>query len=142
MLIVFLVAITLESLRLIVTEPFRSTPPEPVALKSPCYGEVNHSECNNIAFEVVCSSDEIRLARSIKCGIKSDARKDARIRIKWHISRGLNYKRQDEDSIKVWLTNSSRSRVKVTATIVSPKVCFDTASIELRVVKRSHHKEG
>lgn len=142
MLIIFLVAIALEPIRLFVADGFCSIQPPPIVLNAPCYVEVNQGDCNNIAFEVVCSSDEIRLGRSIECRIKSDAQKDARISVKWRVSGGLNYKRHDERTIKVWLTNSSRARVKVTAKIVSPRVCFDTASMELRVVKRSKHKQA
>ncbi len=92
-------------------------------------------DCIPLAFAVECSSDEISLGKPVECRLKSDAREDAPIVVKWTVSRGASKRAQTGNRVMILLTNSARAQIRVTMRVVTPKVCFSTASKELRVDK-------
>lgn len=98
--------------------------------------EIRMRNCIPITFNVDCSSEKIREGSIVECKVKfPGARQDFRPTLKWTVSPGASQSSETGKSVKVSLTDSTKRRIKVTVKVGSPNVCFDTASIELRVVK-------
>ena len=92
-------------------------------------------DCIPLSFRVSCSSQDIRLGSPVECRFRSQASENAPITLKWIVSPGASQSSGIGKSVRVSLTDTKKPRIKVTVRVVSPKVCFDTASVELPVVK-------
>lgn len=92
-------------------------------------------DCIPLALAVDCSSEKIRVGKPVICKVRSDASENAPIAFKWSVSLGASQGSRTGKSVRVLLTDTTKPKIKVTAKVVSPKVCFDTASMELQVDK-------
>jgi hypothetical protein len=91
--------------------------------------------CYPATLIVECSSEKIAIGNPVVCKAKSGAPRMARTTFKWNGSSGSSVSSQTPDTVKVVLTDSRKPKIEVTVRMVSPNVCPNTTSVELRVVK-------
>ena len=96
--------------------------------------QVQQGNCIPLAFAVECTSDDIGFGNPVKCSIKSDAPEGAPFVLRWSVSRGAHKRLTPGKSVKVYLSDTGKAKVRVTVKVLSPKVCFNTASKDLRVI--------
>ena len=108
------------------------------SLHCPGYSEEDERRsetCIPLALRIECSSEEIKTGKRVECILKTDAPSNAPIAVNWIVSPGASKASHSGQGVMVVLTNSAKHRIRVTAEVTSPRVCFNTASTELRVIK-------
>lgn len=90
--------------------------------------------CLPIAFSVQCSSEVIRLGDIVECRVRLSALPgDKPPTLKWTVTPGASLRKDKADSVKVNLTDRTLDKISIRVKVVTPNVCSDEASIELRV---------
>jgi hypothetical protein len=98
--------------------------------------QIQKLDCFPLTLRIDCSSEEIAKARPVICRIEfPGARTDFKPVIEWSVSKGGRKKRSEVTAIEVTLTDDRVAKIGVKAKVTSPRVCLDTVSAELRVVK-------
>ncbi len=95
--------------------------------------EKRKKDCVPLAFSIDCSSKEITRRSTIECKARLDG--DAPVIVNWTVSSGVSEVAKTNNTVRIALNDSSKSKITVSATVLSPNLCFDTAAAELRVVK-------
>jgi hypothetical protein len=90
--------------------------------------------CLPIAFSVECSSEVIRPGDIVECRVRLSALPgDKPPTLKWTVTTGASLRSDSTDGVKVILTDRTLDKISVGVKVVSPNVCSDEASAELRV---------
>jgi hypothetical protein len=99
--------------------------------------------CIPLTFSVDCSSEEIKAGRPVECKIRLPlARADFHPTLKWTVSPVASLSSKSADVVRVKLINRKARSVTVTVRVVSPNVCFDSASAELKAVRAGKKKRS
>jgi hypothetical protein len=91
--------------------------------------------CVPLAFRIQCSSEEIRMGQPVECTFESASSPKEQIGLKWHVSAGASQTSESDYAVKVVLIDPTKREITLTVNVVSPTICFDTASTKLRVTK-------
>jgi hypothetical protein len=106
------------------------------SLRCPGYSEEEEGRrmqnCLRATLKVDCASSETELGKPVACKATSDA---PQVIYRWAVSSGAAVQPQSGNNAKVTVSDPKSKTATVIVSIVSPKVCFDSASAELRVVK-------
>jgi len=93
--------------------------------------------CISLTFNIDCSSEEIWYGNPVECRVHfPGTNPEFRPTIKWSVSGGASQVEEGDNSVKVSLQNKRKRRVTILAKLLSPNICADTASVNLRVGRR------
>jgi hypothetical protein len=109
-------------------------------LRCPNYSEEEAAQTRNClpaTLQIDCAAQVIRRGKSVQCKASSDAPQPS---FEWTVSSGASFMSDSKRSIVVNSTSRKPKRIKVTVTILSPKVCISSASAELTVVKSNRRR--